>query len=175
MKKKQPSGKDFLQKHKLLLIICGVCLVAVIGMIVALSLTGPKVIHKPFTPPAFDANAQTGTPEVPDESWKQVFQPGMSFVAYICGKVVLQENTADVYFTNDFENEAWLKVRITDIDGNILAETGLIKPGEYLKSVTFTTVPAPGTEIAMRIMAYEPDTYYSLGAVTLNTVVSAPQ
>lgn len=175
MKKKQPMKKDLWKQYKPFIIIGAVCLVAVIGMIVALSLTGPKVIHKPFTPPEFDANAQVGTPEVEDESWKKVYQPGMSFVAYVCGKVELQENTADVYFTNDFDNDAWLKLRITDEQGNILAETGLIKPGEYLKSVTFTTVPAVGAKIAMKIMAYEPDTYYSLGAVTLNTVVSAPQ
>jgi hypothetical protein len=36
-------------------------------------------------------------------------------------------------------------------------------------------VPAVGANIAMKIMAYEPDTYYSLGAVTLNTTVAAPQ
>ena len=175
MKKKQPMKKNLWKQYKPFMIIGAVCLVAIVGMIVALSLTGPKVIREPFTPPAFDANAQTGTPEVSDESWKEVYQPGMSFVAWVCGKVVLQENAADLYFTNDFDNEAWLKLRITDGQGNVLAETGLIKPGEYLKTVTFTTVPAVGAEIAIKIMAYEPETYYSMGAVTLNTTVSAAE
>lgn len=40
-----------------------------------------------------------------------------------------------------------------------------------MQSVTFDTVPAPGATISMKVMAYEPETYHSGGAVTLNTVV----
>lgn len=45
-----------------------------------------------------------------------------------------------------------------------------MKPNEYLKAVTFTTAPQSGAKIKLKIMAYEPETYYSAGAVTLNTV-----
>ena len=69
----------------------------------------------------------------------------------------------------------WLKVRILDVGGNILGETGLVRPGEYVQTVALTTIPKPGTPITLKIMAYEPDTYYSMGAGTLNTTVSVPQ
>ena len=57
--------------------------------------------------------------------------------------------------------------------GELLGETGLIRPGEYVQSVTFDTVPASGATISMKVMAYEPETYHSAGAVTLNTTIQS--
>ena len=59
-----------------------------------------------------------------------------------------------------------------DENGNTLGETGLIKPGEYVQSVELDRVPKVGTPIVLKIMAYQPDTYYSEGAVSLNTTIS---
>ena len=155
---------------KFVIAISAVCLVAVAAMIVALSLSG-KTEKPQFTPPPFEAAAQVGTPTVEDTSWGKIYQSGMSFVAYMCGKVTVSGTGADLYFTNDAGNNAWLKLRIMDTQGNILAETGIIKPGEYLQTVQFTTVPISGQQITMKIMGYEPETYHSIGAVALNTVV----
>ena len=47
-----------------------------------------------------------------------------------------------------------------------------IRPGEYLQTVTFDTLPQSGDNITMKVMAYEPDTYLSAGAVSLKTVIS---
>ena len=57
-----------------------------------------------------------------------------------------------------------------DRKGDILAETGLIKPGEYLPEITFDSLPDDGEKIILRLMSYQPDTYYSGGSVTLTTV-----
>lgn len=78
---------------------------------------------------------------------------------------------ADVYFTNSSEQEVWLKLRVLDEDGSIIGETGLIKPGEYVKSVLIDKDVSDGSSIKLKIMAYEPQTYYSAGAVTLNTQI----
>ena len=110
-------------------------------------------------------------PDVADESWTRIYRDGMNFSTYVCGKVVLNGNSADVYLTNDEGNKVWLKLRILDEEDNILAETGLLKPNEYVKTVTFDKIPKSGANIKLKIMAYEPDTYYSAGAVTLNTTV----
>ena len=69
------------------------------------------------------------------------------------------------------ENDAWLKLRITDEAGAILAESGLIKPNEYLQKVQFTRTLEAGEKISVKIMGYEPDTYLSAGAVALSTTV----
>ena len=77
----------------------------------------------------------------------------------------------DRYFTNPVENDVWMKLRILDSNEKIIAETGLIRPGEYVQSILFTTIPEDGNSVKLKVMAYEPNTYYSAGCVILNTVV----
>ena len=118
-----------------------------------------------FTPPPFDTAAVVGIPDVPDglgysELDCQVYKVSL------CGKL---NADGDIYLTNPESNEVWLKVRILDVGGNILGETGLVRPGEYVQTVALTTIPKSGTPITLKIMAYEPDTYYSAGAASLNT------
>ena len=145
------------------------CLVSVIVMVVALCT--PKEETGEFTPPAFDSTAAVGTPAVSDGlGWQEL--DAEVYKVGICGKFVPKGNTADVWFTNPESNAVWLKVRVLDADGNTLGETGLIRPGEYVQSVVLETVPKAGTAIVLKIMAYEPETYYSAGAVSLNTTVS---
>ena len=124
-----------------------------------------------FTPPPFESTAVIGTPAVPDGlSWQEL--DAKIYKAGICGKFIPKGNTADVWLTNPDSNSVWLKVRVLDEKGNILGETGIIKPGEYVQSVTLDTVPKTGKPIVLKIMAYQPDTYYSEGAVSLNTKIS---
>ena len=105
------------------------------------------------------------------ENGTEIYQDGMAFKCSICGNVIASGGAADVYFTNSSEQEVWLKLRVLDEDGNIIGETGLIKPGEYVKSVSIDKDISDGSSIKLKIMAYEPETYYSAGAVTLNTKI----
>lgn len=146
-----------------------ICAVAVIGMIAALTLP-PKNETGTFIPPAFDSTAVAGIPTVEDSlAWMEVSQEGMSFSAHVCGEVIINNSKADIYFTSAEENQVWLKLRVLDTGGNILGETGLIRPGEYVQSVIFDTLPENGETIRLKLMSYEPETYYSAGAVMLNT------
>lgn len=158
-------------KYKTVCITVALCFLAVLGMVLSLALTGKKAAPAAFAKPPFETAAQSGTPDTADESWTQVYKDGMSFSAHLCGKVILNGNTADVCFANDGGNAVWLKLRVLDEKNRTLAETGLLKPNEYVRTVTFDTVPENGEKIKLKIMAYEPDTYYSAGAVTLNTTV----
>lgn len=74
-----------------------------------------------------------------------------------------------VYLTNPAENTVWLKLRVLDTNGSILGETGLLRPGEYVRTVALSAAPTPGTSITLKIMGYEPDTYLSAGSATLST------
>lgn len=148
----------------------GVCLISIIAMVIILC--NPKVVETPFEAPAFAENAQIGAPEVPKElGWSELHQEGMDFKVGICGNLQFEEHEATLYFTNPEENEIWMKLRITDQKGKVLAETGLIKPGEYIKAVAFEKKPKAGSELEMKVMTYEPDTYYSAGTVTMRTTV----
>lgn len=158
------------KEKKILALAAMLCLASVVIMIAVLCISRQETA--PFVPPEFDSNAQEGTPDVPDGlGWQELDAKAFRFC--LCGRFSPAQNAAQVWLTNPRDNALWLKLRVLDGEGNILGETGLIKPGFYVREVTLNQMPAPGTEIVMKVMAYEPETYYSQGAVTLNTTVSA--
>ena len=169
-KKKAPQQNKPKQNIQVI-VLAAVFVVAVITMIVALSVP-KKAEQGKFVPPAFDAFAIAGTPEVPEGlGYSAPFQEGMAYRFAVCGNVLMDGKQALVYFTNPAENETWTKLRIYDENGNVLGETGLIKPGEYVQYVELDKELASGTPIKLKIMGYEPDTYLSAGSVVLNTQI----
>lgn len=164
----EKEGRRLLSGGRLFALAAVLCVVCVGIMIYALATTGTKT--EKFVPPPFDTAAQTGTPEVPEDlGWSEMDAQAYKFS--ICGAISPKNGKADVWLTNPKENEVWLKVRVLDMDGNTLGETGLIRPGEYVRSVTLQPEPKADDNIQLKIMAYEPDTYYSAGTVSLNTTV----
>lgn len=158
-----------------LIVVAILCVVSVGAMIAALIHFKPAK-QLEFTPPSFDAAAVAGALEETDEikalGWAKIYREGMTYTAYVCGgSLFAEENEAELWFYNPAENDAWLKLRITDEAGAILAETGLIKPDEYLQKVQFTRALDLNEKISIKIMGYEPDTYLSAGAATLSTTV----
>lgn len=120
--------------------------------------------------PAMDLSAKSGTPTVDSSlGYSEIYQDGMSYSIHICGVVKVEDNTTSLFFTNDDSNEVLLRLEIIDENGEIIGETGLIKPGEYLEKVTLTQTPDNGENLKLRIIGYEADTYYSAGNVILNT------
>lgn len=147
--------------------VCGIMVMITVIVTFVLAHQGPKV---EFIPPEFESNALVGMPEVPEElDYRKLSQEGMTYAAYICGRVELEEGAAVVYFTNPQENDTWLKLRICDEQGNVLGETGLLKPGEYIREVPLNIEATAETPIKIHIMGYEPDTYFSTGSVKVNT------
>ena len=169
-KKKTPQ-QNKPKQNKNVTVLAAVFAVALIIMIVALAV--PKEAERgEFVPPAFDSSAVTGTPEVPDGlGYSAPYQDGMAYRFAVCGNVLMEGKQALVYFTNPAENDTWTKLRVYDENGNILGETGLLKPGEYVQYVELDKELASGTPIKLKIMGYEPDTYLSAGSVVLNTQI----
>ena len=166
----KPKKKQ--QKNDLPVTLLGTLfLLMLVVMIVALA--APKnPTRGEFIPPAFEANAVSGTPEVPDGlGYSAPFQEGMAYRFAVCGNVTIEGGKALVYFTNPAENESWTKLRIYDEYGVLLGETGLLKPGEYVQHVSLNQNLKAGASIKLKIMGYEADTYLSTGSVVLNTVI----
>ena len=162
------KGRRLLSGGRLFVLAAALCVVSIGIMIYALATTGTKT--EEFVPPPFDTAAQTGTPEVPEDlGWQEMDAQAYKFS--VCGVFAPENGNADLWLTNPKENEVWLKIRVLDMNGKTLGETGLIRPGEYVRSVHLDTVPATGDNVQLKIMAYEPDTYYSAGVVSLNTTV----
>lgn len=132
----------------------------------------PEPVVGEFVPPAFDPAAVAGTPEVPEGlGYGELDVKGIYKVS-VCGVVRPSGSKADVFLTNPVENTVWLKLRVLDAEGELLGETGLIRPGEYVQSVTLSRVPEQGSAITMKVMSYEPQTYYSAGEAKLTTKIS---
>lgn len=146
-----------------------ICVLSLAVMV--LVLCHPKSESGSFTPPPFESTAEYGTPDVPDGlGWQKL--DANAFQVGICGKVIPDGNTVDVWLTNPEENTVWLKLRVLDEKGNSIGETGLIRPGEYVRSVMLSRVPEFGAKITLKLMAYQPETYYSEGAISFNTTIS---
>ena len=164
------TGKTEKKSSKAVPILGAVLAVLAVIMIVALCL--PRSTTADFTPPPFEENAVTGTPEVPEGlGYSAPYKEGMAYRFSVCGNVTVEGSDAVVYLTNPAENNVWIKVRILDEDGKAIGESGLIRPGEYVRAVSLSSVPSAGTKIKLKIMGYEPETYQSAGSATLNTSI----
>ena len=164
------TDKTAKKEGKAVPILGALLAVLVVVMIVALSLTNNRTAA--FTPPPFEKNAVVGIPEVAENlGYSSPYREGMAYRFSVCGNVTAKGNDAVVYLTNAEENKVWLKLRVLDENGQLLGETGLLRPGEYVQYVTLKTVPPAGTKITLKIMGYEPETYHSAGSATLSTVM----
>ena len=168
----KPKQKEAEKLPPYLLAAIAACAVMVVVVIISFIVVENRPPKVEFIPPEFEANAVVGTPDVPEElGYNELYKDGMTYKAGLCGEVLWENGEAVVYFTNPESNAAWLKVRITDTDGNILGESGIIKPGEYVRSVTLTKEIAADTEVKIKIMGYEAETYNSVGSVSVKTVI----
>ncbi|MGN1306400.1 MAG: hypothetical protein ACI4V3_01875, partial [Faecousia sp.] len=133
------------KKDKTVPVLCGVLAVVLIVMVAALVFGGKQKTAE-YTPPPFDPAAVEGVPEVPESlGYISPYQEGMGYRFSVCGNVVMEGSNAAVYLTNPAENEVWLKLRVLDKNGKLLGETGLVKPGEYVKEVALTGNLPAGT------------------------------
>ena len=65
-------------KCKAIYFSAAICFLAVHGMVLSFVLTGGRTEQPKFTPPPFEETAQSGMPDVADESWTQIYKDGMN-------------------------------------------------------------------------------------------------
>lgn len=157
-----------MKKRNLTIILAILCAVSVAGMVLALCFGRPQA---EFIPPPFAQDAQAGAPAVPDKLGYQELDVEV-FRVLLCGEIRTEGAQADVWFTNPADNTVWLKLRVLDAEGRILGQTGILRPGEYVRQVTLEEMPPMGTPVILKVMAYEPETYYAAGALNLNTRIA---
>lgn len=166
------TGKKKQETPLAVYLLGAACAVALVVLVVVAIAPWQKQTEPTFTPPPFEENAVAGTPTV-DESlgWSELaVREGYNIK--LCG--VLQadaDGRLPVWLYSDPDNTVWVKLRILDADGNRIAETGLLKPGEYVEAVQLAEEAKSGN-VTLHVMGYEPETYYSGGAVDFQTVLS---
>ena len=123
----------------------------------------------PFSAPDFDAGAVLGEPENIDEPSYQIMEmEGFSFKVF--GEPHIENDELVLCLTNLEKNPAWMKTRIYDENGNILGESGIVKIGEYLRSVHMNAPVSAGQNVVVKMLFYEPETYMSMGTFNLKLV-----
>lgn len=172
--------QNLTQKGNQTRVVCllgAACVVALIVLIAVArtSAQRPTTIVGEFTPPPFESNAAFGVPEVDDTlGWSELnIRPG--YIVHVCGVLRADaDGTVAVWFSSDAENDVWLKLRLLNADGETIGETGLLKPGEYVERMTLLDSAAPG-DVVLKVMGYEPETYYSAGSVSLATTLTVAE
>lgn len=167
--------KPIKKKQNTVPILCGVFAVVLVTMIVALCI--PKTAPKgEFTPPAFEAAAMKGTPTVDAKlAYQEVYTDGMAYRLSVCCVPTISGKDLTVYFTSAEGNEKYLKLRVLDEKGNILGETGLLKAGEYVETITLSKALSAGTKIKLKVMGYEPENYSSAGSMAVNVTIGGTE
>lgn len=159
--------QERMKNWRRVLILTVVCVLSVAVMLY--TLTRPQ---DTFVPPPFENAAVDGTPQSLPDALGYTALDASAYRLALCGAPVVKECRVQLYFTNPEGNSVWLKVRVYASDGTLLGESGLLKPGQYVESVALNPVPVQNIPVALKVMAYEPDTYQSAGAVTLNTTLT---
>lgn len=166
---KKQKGRN---SNGLYIAACAVCAVIIL---VLLLVPPQKAQTAQFTPPPFDTAAVSGEPKVPEEKGWSEMQIRAGFGAYVCGALYEEDGRVAVWLYNKPDSDSWLKLRMLDADGNILGETGLLRPGEYVQYLNLDTIPTEDATVVLRLMGYAPETYYSAGSVGLETTLQIPQ
>ena len=154
-----------MKKRKIIVALGLLCVASLVMMALALGREGTPPA---FTPPPFEERAQNGEPAVPGGLGYQIVDLGTYRVG-ISGTVTAAGEKAQVWFSNPEGNPVWLRLRILDSRGNVLGQTGILRPGEYVDQVLLEETPKPGMPLELKVMAYEPETYHSAGAVSFET------
>lgn len=159
-------------EKKWIWILSGLAALSVIGMIVALCIPRtPKT--GAFTPPAFEPAAERGSPDVGDrQDYTELYRDGMAYRVSLCGAPTAEGQTLTVWFTSAADNQSYLKLRVLDKSGKTLGETGLLRPGEYVRCVSLDRALAAAEPLTLKVMGYDPETFESTGAVTLNVTAA---
>lgn len=153
-------------------VMSAVCTLSVIVMIItAVWAAGRNDRESLFVPPGFDSNAMTGLPEVPENLPYAPIEVEQGYTMYLLAELHEQDGAADIYFTSPETNTMWLMLRVIDHEGKVLGETGIICPGEYVKSIAVSNVSDTETNVKLKVIAFQPETYISMGSVSLNTVI----
>ena len=153
------------------ILLLGCLAAAVVILLLLLVPEKDAVTYGDFIPPTFDPAAVSGVPDVPAELGWSELQIREGLRASVCGVLNEANGQVALWFYNHPDSDSWLKLRLLDTQGNILGQSGLLRPGEYLQSLTLDTVPGENTTVVLYMMGYQPETYYSAGSLGLQTTL----
>ena len=152
------------KRQKLILFILAALLLVTLAAVIAVALRDTEPVIGEFIPPSFEENAMEGMPVQPPSGFGMMTVTP-EFVIGMCAAPSLDGASLGLYFTSPATNTVWMKVRVCDENGNVLGESGLLKPGEHLPTLVLIDDSITTDRLYATVLSYEPDTYYSEGSV----------
>ena len=151
--------------EKILLLVLGLAVIVLAVVLLLQPKTTSQTVVGEFTPPPFEEMAVVGTPTVYYPQIYGTLNLSEHASVSLYSVPVVQDNTATVFFAVKEESSVWVRLRLCDEEGNILGQTGLLRPGEYVKDILLERMPT-STRAVAKLLTYEPETYFSMGSAT---------
>lgn len=154
----------FSRSQKIIIIPLIVLIIAALALLIVLCITRENPVITDFVPPLHEDNAIAGEPkDIPDKAAYGNINISDVFSVSMCAFPSLHGNELDLYYTNKSAADISTRFIVFDTDGNIIYESGLLNPGEYLKSVTLLTVPED-KKAKIKMLSFYPETWESAGS-----------
>lgn len=132
-----------------------------------------KFYSKRYSPPPFDGSSQKGEPNINEGQYGySSINVGNAYKTSICGEPKADNDSVSLYLTNPKDNDVLIKCFIYNSNNQTLGESGLLEPNSYVEKINLIRPLNPGdNSVNIKIIAYEPQTYYSMGSVILKTAI----
>ena len=156
-------------KNKGLFILVAITMILIAFTITVVIWTSFK---REFVKPEFDKNAKPiSNIEIDEKLQYAEINVEDGYNVGICNNLIMdKEENILIYFSSLKDNNVYLKLRIYDKEQKILKETGLIKPGQQIEKIKIENLKND-KDVVIKIMSYDPETYYSKGTVSINTKI----
>lgn len=127
--------------------------------------------RKIYIPPSFESMIEEGIPQIDEDKYGySLINIGETYRIKICGEPEVSDGDVSLYLTNLDGNNVLIKCEVYNSDGDLLGNSGLLPPNTYVKNIKLANRLDPGEHsVDIKILAYEPDTYYSMGTAKLKT------
>lgn len=165
------------RNQKIILVLVGlVTIAAIVATVIFVSNKDSIKRVEEFKVPDYDTSAIEGSPEVTDDSLSYTpmnIDEGLS--VKMCATPRVEDGKLVLFLTSLKENTALINLRVFDKDKNFICETGIIKPGFYLKDVEIPDNVDLNEVVRLQILGYEPGTFYSKGTTRMGLMLSKPE
>lgn len=163
------------KQQKIMIAVLSV-LLAILIVITCVLFTGKReTVIGEFKAPPFEQGAVAGIPQVSREHNYKTVEVTDGFSFAMCGNLALINGGCVLYFTSPEANTVWLRVRIYDTQDKLLGQSGILRPGQYLEAVRLTQSISSSIPVKIKVMAYEPETYFSKGSISATLTLNVTE
>lgn len=161
----------------ILSVLAALIVAAVIAAVCIRGSREPERVVGEFTPPPFAENAVAGAPdptEVDGLPYGTLTLSDQISISMVSTLSVDENGDVEIWLTAPATNKGWVMLRLVDQQGRVLAESGVLKPDQFIRTMHLDTVPKSTGIILAKILTYEPGTYYSMGSASAQVKLIVP-